>query len=96
MNRKMVSHFLSRIHTFPDQEFCCLAEYLPSSKRYVITICVCSVQKIISKYYIIIFNNIINQGYKDDYSICGAYLFLAYAGQRKLDIIFIYIYIFLY
>ena len=24
-----------------------------------------------------------NQGYKDDYSICGAYLSLAYAGQRK-------------
>ena len=42
MNRKMVSHFLSRIHTFPDQEFCCLAEYLPSSKRYVRTRYVCT------------------------------------------------------
>ena len=24
-----------------------------------------------------------NQGYKDNYSICGAYLSLDYAGQRK-------------
>ena len=24
-----------------------------------------------------------DQGLKDDYSICGAYLSLAYAGQRK-------------
>jgi len=33
MTRKMVSHFLSRLHTFPDQEYCCLAEYLPACKR---------------------------------------------------------------
>ena len=28
------------------------------------------------------------QGYKDNYSICGAYLYLAYAGQRKPEFLY--------
>jgi len=48
MNRKMVSHFLSRIHTFPDQEFCCLAEYLPSSKSDID--CVLDILNVLDEY----------------------------------------------
>jgi len=31
MTRKMVAHFLSRVQTFPDQEFCALTEYLATA-----------------------------------------------------------------